>query len=296
MKLNTLAMTTLLITSALSATAMQTAQAKNLTLDIYNPGNSSIFPVSSEIISGDKEVVLIDAQFQNNDAQQLVNKIKTLDKKLTTIYISHSDPDYYFGLETITKAFPDAKVVATAETVEAIKASKDGKLAYWGDVLKNEAPTRVIIPSVLKGDSFTVDGEKLEIKGLNGPSPDRTYVWVPSLKAIVGGVVVSDNIHVWVADTQTKVSRENWQQTLENIKMLKPATVVPGHFTGSSTMDLSTVNFTQQYLTDFENAAALSANAAELTSKMENKYPKLDDKSSLELGAKVIKGEMQWPQ
>ncbi|WP_140117836.1 MBL fold metallo-hydrolase, partial [Vibrio parahaemolyticus] len=75
----------------------------------------------SEIISGPNEVVLIDAQFQNNDAQQLVDKIKKLNKKLTTIYISHSDPDYYFGLETITKAFPEAKVIATSETVAAIK-------------------------------------------------------------------------------------------------------------------------------------------------------------------------------
>ncbi|HBO24401.1 MAG TPA: MBL fold metallo-hydrolase [Providencia sp.] len=290
MKLSTLATATLLVTTS------SFVQAANLTLDVYNPGNNSVFPVSSEIISGDHEVVLIDAQFQNNDAQQLVNKIKKLNKKLTTIYISHSDPDYYFGLETITKAFPDAKVVATAETVEEIKATKDGKLAYWGDVLKNEAPTTVIVPEVIKGDSFTVDGEKLQIKGLDGASPDRSYVWVPSLKAVVGGVVVSDNIHVWIADTQTKESRQNWQQTLENIKALKPTTVVPGHFTGPSKMDIGTVTFTQQYLNAFETEAAVSKDSTELTQKMEAIYPKLDDVSSLELSAKVIKGEMQWPQ
>ncbi len=290
MKLSTLATATLLVTTS------SFVQAANLTLDVYNPGNNSVFPVSSEIISGDHEVVLIDAQFQNNDAQQLVNKIKKLNKKLTTIYISHSDPDYYFGLETITKAFPDAKVVATAETVEAIKATKDGKLAYWGDVLKNEAPTTVIVPEVIKGDSFTVDGEKLQIKGLDGASPDRSYVWVPSLKAVVGGVVVSNNIHIWIADTQTKESRQNWQQTLENIKALKPTTVVPGHFTGPSKMDIGTVTFTQQYLNAFETEAAVSKDSTELTQKMEAIYPKLDDVSSLELSAKVIKGEMQWPQ
>ncbi|MDF4405723.1 MBL fold metallo-hydrolase, partial [Vibrio parahaemolyticus] len=166
------------------------AQAKKLTLDVYNPGHNSVFPVSSEIISGPTEVVLIDAQFQNNDAQKLVDKIQKLNKKLTTIYISHSDPDFYFGLETLTKAFPEAKVVATAETVNAINATKDGKLAYWGGELKNEAPSHVIVPEVIKGNSFTVDGEKLEIKGLDGASPDRTYLWVPSLKAVVGGVLV----------------------------------------------------------------------------------------------------------
>ena len=32
-------------------------------------------------------------------------------KQLTTIYISHGDPDYYFGLDTLTAAFPKAKVL-----------------------------------------------------------------------------------------------------------------------------------------------------------------------------------------
>ncbi|EOE1546313.1 MBL fold metallo-hydrolase, partial [Providencia rettgeri] len=213
---------TLLAATALFATTINMTQAETLTLDVYNPGNNSVFPVSSEIISGSSEVVLIDAQFQKNDAQQLVDKIKKLNKKLTTIYISHSDPDYYFGLDTLTNAFPEAKVVATANTVEAIKATKDGKLAYWSGVLKDEAPAHIIVPEVIKGDSFTVDGERLEIKGLDSASPDRTYVWVPSLKAVVGGVIVSDNIHVWVADTQTEESRKNWQQTLKDIKALNP--------------------------------------------------------------------------
>lgn len=287
---------TFLAATVFIATSFQVAQAEKLTLDIYNPGNNSVFPVSSEIISGPNEVVLIDAQFQNNDAQQLVDKIKKLNKKLTTIYISHSDPDYYFGLETITKAFPEAKVIATSETVAAIKATKDGKFAYWGNELKGEAPTHVIVPEIIKGNSFTVDGEKLEIKGLDGASPDRTYVWVPSLKAVVGGVIVSDNIHVWVADTQTKASRQNWQQTLESIKALNPTIVVPGHFTGASKLDIGTVTFTQQYLQDFETAAQSSKNSNELVQQVAAKYPQLDDKSSLELSAKVIKGEMQWPQ
>lgn len=287
---------TLLAATALFATTINMTQAETLTLDVYNPGNNSVFPVSSEIISGSSEVVLIDAQFQKNDAQQLVDKIKKLNKKLTTIYISHSDPDYYFGLDTLTNAFPEAKVVATANTVEAIKATKDGKLAYWSGVLKDEAPAHIIVPEVIKGDSFTVDGERLEIKGLDSASPDRTYVWVPSLKAVVGGVIVSDNIHVWVADTQTEESRKNWQQTLKDIKALNPITVVPGHFTGASKLDTSTVSFTQKYLQDFENTAKTSKNSDELIQKIAVKYPQLDDKSSLELSAKVVKGEMQWPQ
>ncbi|MEQ2026246.1 MBL fold metallo-hydrolase [Xenorhabdus szentirmaii] len=272
------------------------AQAANLKLDIYNPGEKGIFPVSSEIISGDHEVALIDAQFKKNDAQELVKMIQKTGKKLTTIYISHSDPDFYFGLDVITDAFPKAKVIASPETIKAINETKDGKLAYWGGILADQAPQKIIVPEPMKGNSFSIDGEKLIVEGLDGPAPDRTFVWIPKLKAVVGGVIVSDNIHVWTADTQTKESRQHWIQTLDRIKSLKPDTVVPSHYLGNSTMTLGAVSFTQNYLTTLEKELPKAKDAETLIATMKKHYPDLADESSLELGAKVLKGEMQWPQ
>ena len=268
--------------------------ASPLTMEVYNPGEKSVFPVSSEIVSGEKEVVLIDAQFQGNDADQLIEKIKATGKTLTTVYISHSDPDFYFGLDKIKAAFPQAKIVATPETIAAINASKEGKLAYWGPILKENAPQSVVVPQPLQGNSFMVDGQKIEVKG---PTPDRTYVWIPALKAVVGGVpVAGNNIHLWVADTQTPQSRADWQQTLESIKALKPEVVVPGHFLPGAPQTLESVTFTQNYLTTLEKALPKAKDSAQLITAMKKQYPDLKDESSLELGAKVLKGEMKWPQ
>ncbi|WP_063654153.1 hypothetical protein [Candidatus Arsenophonus triatominarum] len=75
-----------------------------------------------------------------------------------------------------------------------------------------------------------VDGEKIKIQGSKCAAPDRTFVWIPKLKAVVGGVLVSDNIHVWTADTQSKAPRQHWQQALESIKQLKPKVVIPCHY------------------------------------------------------------------
>jgi glyoxylase-like metal-dependent hydrolase (beta-lactamase superfamily II) len=61
-------------------------------------------------------------------------------KHLTTIYISHGDPDYYFGLDTLTQAFPDAKVLASAATVAHIRKTMDAKLAYWGPQMGADKP------------------------------------------------------------------------------------------------------------------------------------------------------------
>jgi len=268
-----------------------------LKVEVYNPLDKGMFPVSSVIVSGAKEAVLIDAQFQRNDAQAVVQKIKATGKQLTTVYISHYDPDYYFGLDVVLAAFPKARIVATPETVAKIKASKDGKLAYWGPILKENAPKTLVVPQPLAARSLTVDGQALEI---TGPEPTRSFVWIPSIKAVVGGIPVLANVHVWVADTQSPASRQDWRKTLDAIAALQPASVVPGHYLlgadGSTPRDLAAVRFTRDYLDAFEEEAAKAADAAALIAAMKRRYPDLGEESSLELSAKVIKGEMKWPQ
>ncbi len=293
----------LLSTAALTALvgiAPLAQAAQPLKLDVYNPGTKSMFPVSSEIVTGETDAVLIDAQFQRNDAEALVQKIKATGKKLTTVYISHSDPDYYFGLDVVRAAFPDAKIVATPQTVAAIQASKDGKLAHWGPILKDNAPKALVVPDALVGDSLTLEGRKIQVVGLDSPTPERTFAWIPSLKAVVGGIPVSANIHVWVADTQTPQSRQDWLKTLDRIGALHPRTVVPGHYLpnadGSAPYTVASVKFTRDYLKAFEVEAAKAKDSAALIAAMKKRYPKLEDASSLELGAKVVKGEMKWPQ
>lgn len=270
--------------------------ATPLALEVYNPGQNGIFPVSSEILSGRRDVVLIDAQFQRSDAEALVHKIKASGKTLRAVYVSHSDPDYYFGLDVIQAAFPKAKIVATPQTVAHIQATMEGKLAYWGPILKDNAPHKLVLPQVLQGDHLTLEGKRIEIKGLQGPSPDCSYVWIPALKTVVGGVVVFSGTHVWVADTQTAESRRNWQSTLQSISALQPAAVVPGHFLGEAPRGIAAVSFTAEYLASFETEATQAADAAALTHAMQTRYPDLGELPSLELSAKVIKGEMKWPQ
>ncbi|MFC0226264.1 MBL fold metallo-hydrolase [Serratia aquatilis] len=271
--------------------------ADTLTMEVYNPGEKSVFPVSSEIISGKNEVALIDAQFQRNDAEQLVKKIKATGKKLTTVYISHSDPDFYFGLDVIKAAFPQARIIASPSTIKEINATKESKIAYWGPILKENAPQQVIVPQPLQGNSFTIDGQPVEVKGLSGPTPERTYLWIPALKAVVGGVAVAgNNIHPWIADNQTVESRAHWQQTLASIKALQPQVVVPGHFLPGAPQTLESVTFTGHYLTTLESELSKTKDAAELIAAMQQHYPNLQDGASLELSAKVLKGEMKWPQ
>ncbi|HEY8026977.1 MAG TPA: MBL fold metallo-hydrolase [Burkholderiaceae bacterium] len=279
---------------AVTLPAAQAAQP--LQVQVYNSGEKGIFPVASVIVSGEHDAILVDAQFQRNDAEALVQRIKDSGKTLTTVYVSHSDPDYYFGLDTVQAAFPAAKIVATSQTVAAIKASMDGKLAYWGPILKDNAPRKLVLPQALQGDRLMLEGKAIDIKGLKGPTPERSYLWIPSLKTVAGGVVVGSGIHIWMADTQTEQSRTDWQTTLGDITRMKPAVVIPGHFLGEAPKGVAAVTYTADYLKAFDAEAAKAKGSAELVTAMKARYPQAGQTASLELSAKVIKGEMKWPQ
>ena len=284
----------LLLAASLFGFAAHALASSELTLDVYNPGTDAIFPVSSVLVSGEKDAILVDAQFGKAQAQQVVEKIRASGKHLTTIYISHGDPDYYFGLDTLTAAFPDAKVLASQPTVEHIQKTVDGKVAFWGPKMGADKPAKTIVPDVLQGHSLILEGKTLEVIGLGGKQPDRSFVWIPSIKAVVGGVVVAENIHVWMADTQSAQSHADWLTTLDSIKALQPNTLIPGHYLGDSSRSLKAVQFTADYIRAFDEETAKASNSAELIAAMKKRYPALGEESSLELSAKVAKGEMPW--
>jgi glyoxylase-like metal-dependent hydrolase (beta-lactamase superfamily II) len=251
-----------------------------------------VFAVTSTLISGERDVILVDAQFSTREAQELVERIQASGKNLTTIFISHGDPDFYFGLDTLTSAFPKAKVLATAETIAYIEKSRAPKLAYWGPILKDTAPARTVVPHALQGDHLMLEGQRLE---LVGHDPKHTSLWIPSIKAVVGGVLTYANIHPWIADAQTPQARQTWLKSLDELEALQPKTLVPGHFMGQAKLNLDDLRFTRNYLNDLEAALPKAKNSQALIEAMKAKYPDLLDASSLELSAKVLKGEMQWP-
>ncbi|WP_348695949.1 MBL fold metallo-hydrolase [Duganella fentianensis] len=279
--------------TALAAT-VASASAAPLKVEVFNPGEAAIFPVASVLVSGAKDAVLIDAQFSRGEALKLVEQIRASGKRLTTVYVSHGDPDFYFGLDVIHAAFPEAKIVATSYTVAAIEKKKDAKVAFWGPILKDNAPYSIIVPQVLQGDRIELEGETLQIAGLQGPAPERSYVWIPSIKTVAGGVVLFHDLHVWTADTQTLASRQQWLATLDGIAALQPATVVPGHYKVGSALTPASIGFTRDYLVKFEAETAAAANSAALIARMQQLYPQAGLKAALDTSAKVAKGEMKW--
>ena len=234
-----------------------------------------------------------DYQFQT-DAEKVANEIKSSGKKLTTIYVSHGDPDFYFGLEVFKKHFPEVTVYASSTTVEHIKATAQKKLEVWGERLGKNITSNAILPQVLKGNSIALEGEKLEIIGLE-EFPSKTFVWIPSIKAVIGGInVFGTSFHLWMADAQTTESRNQWIAILDKIVTLNPTIVIPAHANSETVFDISTVNHTKSYIQFYEEALKSNKTSESLFMTLKSKYPNLTFETALQIGAKVNTGEMKW--
>ena len=271
----------------------RTVSAGPFTLDIYLAAEQS-FGVTSTLVLGEQEAVLIDAQFTLPDAQQLVARLQASGRHLRAVYVSHGDPDYYFGLQAIRAAFPAATVYASAPTVAHIARTSQGKLDLWGPKLGAAGTTNVVLPQVLKQDHLLLEGQRLEIKGLDGDDAEHSFGWLPAAQAIIGGVSLYSGFHLWLADSGTPERRTAWQAKLDLMDSLRPALVVPAHAQDLNNLDASIIAYNQQYLTRYEAALAQAPDSAALISAMRAEYPAAGLAMALELGAKVSKGEMKW--
>jgi glyoxylase-like metal-dependent hydrolase (beta-lactamase superfamily II) len=276
------------------AAAQATAQTSPpLTVQVYNADSGS-FHVNAVLVAGQTDAVLLDTGFTRADALRIVAMVLDSKKTLKTIYISQADPDYYFGIELLQQYFPQAQVVTAAPTLKKIQATLATKLQVWGPRMGANAPKNVPLPALLPGNTITLEGQTLEIRGLDDSLPHRSYVWIPSIKTIAGGVNVFGGLHLWTADTQSVQERADWARKLGTMAALQPAVVIPGHSQPGQKHDAAQLAWSQAYLVRYEQALPQAANSGALIEAMKKAYPDAGLGIALEIGAKVNKGEMKW--
>ena len=269
------------------------APAAPLNVKVYNADAAS-FHVNAIVVSGKTEAMVIDTGFTRADALRVAANVLDSGKTLKTVFISNADPDFYFGAETLKLVFPHAQVLATPAVRDKIQSKLATKMTVWGPRMGVNAPHQPIVPQAFDGSTLTVDGETIEIRGSSGELAHRPYLWIPSIKAIVGNIAVFNNLHVWTADTQSANERQAWLVQLDEMQALKPALVVPGHMAAGSAMDDSAIAYTRDYLKRFEAELPKAQNSAALIATLQKAYPNAGLGIALNIGAKVSKGEMKW--
>ncbi|WP_369264945.1 MBL fold metallo-hydrolase [Streptomyces sp. R35] len=267
---------------------MSTLSFKVLDLDFP----AGIKNKTATLVTGESEALLVDAGFTRADGHRLAAEVLDSGKTLTTVLISHGDPDFYFGAEVLANAFPDARFLATEHVIEHIQHSYEDKLKAW-EALGANLPTRLVDLEPLTGD-ITFEGHRFELRGGGEELPDRHYLWQAEHRAIVGGVLLFQKEHVWVADTAKAEQRAAWIDLLDEMAALDPQLVVPGHRLPDTPADASAITATRDYLTAFEEELGKATDGTALTEALVRRYPDHGMLIAAQIGAKVAKGEMTW--
>jgi glyoxylase-like metal-dependent hydrolase (beta-lactamase superfamily II) len=262
-----------LVIFAIGLAAVAGAQPK-LQLTVHHGAGFNGYDVNSTMISGEKDMLVIDPQFSLSEGHRLAAEILESKKNLVTIYVTHPHPDHLFGLAVLHQAFPSAKIVALPATVAGAKTGWPARQKFWLPTYGNNIPgPDPVLPEELSSPVLTLEGEEFPITGgVQGDGPGNSFVYVSSLKAVVAGDTVFDHVYFGVPRDK---AREEWMKTLDQIAALKPAIIVPGHEGPGATRDLAAIAWMKKYIADWDANVAASKDPAEMRSRVLKQYPGL---------------------
>src|SRR6202048_187712 len=246
------------------------------------------FWTNSVIIEGAHEVMLVDAQLTKTNAERVLQEIKETKKPLSTIYITHEHADHFLGLEVFREAYPRVRIIANSSVVDRINKVYQEKVDKWQKILGSGATSHVVAIEKFDGNFIEFESTKIEVfKNIPGDTDENTMLWIPGQRILIAGDVLFNDMHVYTAETDSK-ARGKWLNSLQKIRELKPAVVIPGHSKVGAPLDASTaVDFTENYLLVFEEELKKAKDPDSLINAMKGKFPSADLRLAIERGAKA---------
>jgi glyoxylase-like metal-dependent hydrolase (beta-lactamase superfamily II) len=246
------------------------------------------FWANSIIIEGTHEVMLVDAQLTRANAEKVLQAIKATQKPLSIIYITHEHADHFLGLEVFKEAYPTARVLANSNVVDRINKVYQEKIDKWRGILGSDAASHRVVISKYDDNFIRFDDSKIEIlKNVQGDTDANTMLWVPGQRTLIAGDVLFNDMHVYTAETDV-AARKRWLGSLQKIKELEPAVVIPGHSKVGAPIDAtSAVAFTEKYLLIFEQELKKANEPDDLIRAMKENFPSADLSLAIERGAKA---------
>ena len=142
-------------------------------------------PMTSTLIFGEYDAVLVDAMTTVAEAEALAGWIALHNRNLQTIYITHAHFDHFYGLSILLDRFPSARAIATPQTLNAMGMSFSPPVERLARRLfPGQLATKLVPPEAYERDTFTLEGHELRIiEQGRTDSPDSTSLYVPSIPA-----------------------------------------------------------------------------------------------------------------
>ena len=269
------------------------AQEKPLEVEVLRTSAGSLY-ANIALIKGEKKAVLVDAPFTMADAHRVVAMVLDSGKELETIFVTHDHPDYFFAMEVLTQAFPDAKVVAHPVVVDDIWRSLPYKVKRWSPMLGANGPKTPTAPAALESDTFMLEGHEMKVLGpMQGDHVHATALYVPSIHALFAGDLLYNEMYLWFGEHGRKEIAA-WGKSIDELAALDPQIVVAGHSKPGLPNDPSSLAYSRGYIDFWLNESKRAKNSEELRARVKEAYPEsIDALGDFLLGnsSKVTMGE-----
>ena len=233
-------------------------------------------PISSTLISGERNAVLVDTPITVEQARALTNWVVARGKNLTTIYATHGHGDHFFGTSTVLERFPGARFVARPEVIKVMReqASPGSLDTFWKPRFPGQIASQLAIAEELTGDVIDLEGHELVSVPLGfTDTASTTCLHVPSIGLIVAGDAAYNGDHLHLSESPDRQKRQEWIAALDKMESLKPRAVIAGHKRVGNDDGPGIIGDTRKYIQDFERLAMQTTTARELYDAMLKLYP-----------------------
>jgi glyoxylase-like metal-dependent hydrolase (beta-lactamase superfamily II) len=248
-------------------------------------------PISSTLITGHRDAVLVDPLMTTTQARALAGWIAATGKNLTTVYVTHGHGDHHFGLSVILDRFPGARALAVPAVVEHMRESvdPDAVASFWAQLLPGQIPDRLVVAEPLKEGGFHLEGHEFVVMELgHTDTDDTTCLHVPDVGLVIAGDAVYNDVHLYLAESDP-ARRKAWIAAIDRIEALDPRAVISGHKRAGRADDPHTLEETRQYIRDFDRIDAATTTARELYDQMLAIYPDRVNPGVLWISARALK-------
>jgi glyoxylase-like metal-dependent hydrolase (beta-lactamase superfamily II) len=249
-------------------------------------------PISSTLIFGERDAVLVDTPITVEQARALANWIVASRKNLTTIYATHGHGDHFFGTSTVLERFPPARFVARPAVIEVMRqqASPESLATFWNPRFPGQISNHLAIAEELTGNVINLEGHDLVSVPLGfTDTANTTCLHVPSIGLIVAGDAAYNGVHLHLSESPDQEKRQEWIAALDKMESLKPRAVIAGHKRLRNDDSPKILGETRSYIRDFERLAVQTTTAQELYDQMLKLYPDWGNRGALWSSVRAVK-------
>jgi glyoxylase-like metal-dependent hydrolase (beta-lactamase superfamily II) len=249
-------------------------------------------PISSTLISGERDAVLIDTPITVEQSRALVKWVVASGKNLTTIYATHGHGDHFFGASTVLERFPGARFVSRPEVIEVMReqASPESLETFWNPRFPGQIASPLAIAEELAGNLIDLEGHDLVSVRLGfTDTAGTTCLHVPSIGLIVAGDAAYNGDHLHLSESSDQQRRQEWIAALDKMESLKPRAVIAGHKRVGNDDSPRIIGETRTYIRDFDRLVVQATTAREVYDEMLKLYPDWINRGALWSSVRAVK-------